>query len=179
MISNSLSGRYAGALFDLAKEAKAVDAVGASLDTLETATAESSDLKALMTSPLVSRADAARAVAALAAAMGLHPLVAQTLGVLARNGRLSQTPAMIRAFRAAVAASKGEVTAEVTAAHALSPKQTEALKAKLTARTGRDIALDIRVVPEILGGLIVKIGSEQIDSSLKTRLEKLGQAMKG
>jgi F-type H+-transporting ATPase subunit delta len=174
-----LAGRYASALFDLARDAKAIDAVAASLKTLETAMAESTDLRALFASPLISRAAAGKAVAALADAMALQPLVARTLGVLAANGRLAQAGALIRDFRAIVAASRGEATAQVTAAHALDPAQQDALRRQLKARTGRDMALEIRIDPAILGGLVVRIGSQQIDSSLKTRLDKLGQAMKG
>ncbi len=105
--------------------------------------------------------------------------MANTLAVMARAGRLRALPALISAFRTRAAASRGEDSAQVTAAHPLSEAQRAALAEKLRARTGRGVALDVRVDPSLLGGLVVRIGSEQIDSSLRTRLQKLEQAMKG
>lgn len=174
-----LAGRYASALFELARERREIDGVAASLAALESALMQTDDLKTLISSPLVDRGSAGAAMRAVAQRLGLNPLVGNTVGVMARAGRLFALPAVIRAFRTMVAASRGQTTAEVTAAHPLNAGQQAQLQQVLKARTGRDMALDIRVNPEILGGLVVKIGSEQIDSSLKTRLERLGQAMKG
>ncbi|MBC7505067.1 MAG: F0F1 ATP synthase subunit delta [Sandarakinorhabdus sp.] len=174
-----LSGRYATALFDLATQAGSLDGVSASLATLKDALAQSDDLKALTSSPMVSRTAAAAGIAGVAASLELDTLTANFLGVLAANRRLSALPAIIRDFNALAAARRGEISARVTAAHPLSADQQKALAAKLKAGLGRDVALDITIDPAILGGLIVRVGSRMIDSSLKTRLDSLGQALKG
>lgn len=174
-----LPGRYAAALFDLAETAKALDATAADLDTLKAALGESADLRQLSRSPAISRADAGKAVAALAAKLGLGDLTTRFLGVLAHNGRLAALPGIIAQFTVMLNAHKGTATAEVVSAHKLTATQMKALQAKLKARTGQAVAIDARVDPSLLGGLIVRIGSEQIDSSIKTRLERLGQHMKG
>lgn len=178
-VALGLSGRYATALFDLAVEAKSLDAVAASLATLKDALAQSADLKTLMTSPMVTRSAAAAGIAGVAASLKLDSLTSNFLGVLAKNRRLAALPAIIRDFSALAAARRGEISAQVTAAHKLSAGQQKALAAKLKAGLGRDVALDITVDPAILGGLIVRVGSRMIDSSLKTRLGALGQALKG
>ena len=178
-VALGLSGRYATALFDLAVEAGSLDAVGASLGILKDALAGSDDLRTLVTSPMVSRKGAAAGVAGVAASLGTDSLTTNFLGVLAGNRRLAALPAIIRDFNALAAARRGEITARVTAAHALSADQQAALSAKLKAGLGRDVALDITVDPAILGGLVVRVGSRMIDSSLKTRLDSLGQALKG
>jgi F-type H+-transporting ATPase subunit delta len=178
-IQASLSGRYAAALFDLAREAKAIDAVEASLGTLDAALTESADLKRLVSSPLVGRDAAANAVRAVAASLKLDPLTTNFLGVLAQNRRLSQASAVIAAFRAMAAAHRGETSAQVTTAHPLTDDQLTALKAKLKTRVGRDVSVATKVDPSILGGLIVKIGSQMIDSSIRTKLNSLALAMKG
>ena len=178
-IQASLSGRYALALFELARDEKQLDQVSASLAALKQAVAENAELRALTTSPLVKREEAGRAVAALAPVMGLDRLTANFLGVLARNGRLFQLSAVIRAFTTLVAAYKGETTAEVTSAHPLDADQVEELKTKLRARFGRDVGVDLKVDPAILGGLIVRAGSTQIDGSIRTKLNTLATAMKG
>jgi F-type H+-transporting ATPase subunit delta len=178
-IVQGLSGRYATALFDLAIDGKVLDKVTASLGTLVTALAESPDLKTLTTSPMISRTAAAAGIAGVATALALDPLTTAFLGVLATNRRLAALPAIIRGVNALAAARRGEITAQVTAAHPLSAAQQKALAAKLKAGLGRDVALDITVDPAILGGLVVRVGSKMIDSSLKTRLDALGQALKG
>ncbi|PZN94706.1 MAG: F0F1 ATP synthase subunit delta [Alphaproteobacteria bacterium] len=174
-----LSGRYATALFDLAIDGKALETVSASLATLKDALGQSDDLKTLTTSPMVSRKAAAAGIAGVAGALGLDKLTASFLGVLAQNRRLASLPNVIRDFQALAAARRGEITARVTAAHPLTAEQQQALSAKLKAGMGRDVALDITVDPAILGGLVVRVGSRMIDSSLKTRLDSLGQALKG
>jgi F-type H+-transporting ATPase subunit delta len=178
-IAQGLSGRYATALFDLAVEHKSPDAVLASLETLSGALGRSDELKSLISSPMVSRGGAAAAVKGLASAMELDSLTSNFLGVLAQNRRLSALPAIIRDVRALAAAQRGEITAQVTSAHALTKAQSTALAKKLKAGLGRDVSLDLTTDPAILGGLIVRIGSRMIDSSLKTRLDSLGQALKG
>ncbi len=174
-----LSGRYATALFDLAIDGKALDSVGTSLATLKDALAASADLETLTTSPMMTRKQTSAGIAAVAGALGLDKLTTSFLGVLAQNRRLATLPHIIRDFQALAAARRGEITARVTAAHPLSAAQQKALTAKLKAGIGRDVALDITIDPAILGGLVVRVGSRMIDSSLKTRLDALGQALKG
>ena len=178
-IQASLSGRYATALFELARDSKTIDAVEASLANVRAALEQSDEFARLVASPLVSRQDAARAVAATATALGVDGTTRNFLGVLAENRRLSQLPAIIRAFRALAANHRGETTAEVTSAHPLSAAQVDALKQQLRIRIGRDVSVDLSVDPALLGGLVVKIGSQMIDSSIKTRLNTLAHAMKG
>ena len=178
-IQASLSGRYATALFELARDAKAIDQVESSLATVSRALAESDDFRALTTSPLVSRGDALKAVAATADVLGLDGTTKNFLGVLAENRRLGQLPAVIRAFRQLAAQHRGETTAEVTSAHPLDAGQVDALKQQLRARIGREVRVELAVDPSLLGGLVVKIGSQMIDSSIKTRLNSLAHAMKG
>lgn len=178
-IQASLGGRYALALFELARENNQLDSVAQSLALLKAALGESQDLRNLTTSPLVSRADAVKAAAGLATALGLDALTAKFLGVLAQAHRLPQLPAAIRAFEALLAQHRGETHAEVISAHPLDADQTAALAQSLKTRIGRDVAVDLKVDPSILGGLIVKIGSQMIDSSIRTRLNTLAQAMKG
>jgi len=178
-IQASLAGRYALALFQLARDGKALDSVATSLGVLKSALAESADLKALTQSPLVGREDAAKAIAAVAKLLKLDELTTRTLGVLAENRRLAQLSNVIRDFNTLLSAHKGETRAEVTSAFALTKTQQTALAKQLKARTGRDMALDLTVDPEIMGGLVVKMGSQMIDSSIRTRLNRLAMAMKG
>ena len=174
-----LPGRYAAALFGLATEQKALDATVEALATVQMALAESADFQALTTAPQIRRSVAAGAIAGIAAELKLPKLASDFLGVVARNGRLKDIPAIIRAFAAMTAAHTGTLTAQVTSAQALTEPQLDVLRTKLKARTGQTTRIDAIVDPAILGGLIVRIGSEQIDSSVRTRLEKLGQHMKG
>ena len=178
-IQASLAGRYATALFQLARDEKQLEAVGASLAALKQALADSEDFRRLTTSPLIARDEAVRAVGATAKAMKLDPITANFLGVLAQNRRLGQLGHVIRAFNMLAAHHRGETTAEVTSAHPLSDDQVGALKANLKTRLGRDVAVDLNVDPAILGGLVVKIGSQMIDGSIRTKLNTLAQAMKG
>ncbi len=178
-VQASLAGRYATALFDLAREAKAIDAVEASLAKVQKALSESSDFASLTTNAAISRDAAQKAVAAIAKALKLDALTAKTLGVLAENRRLAETAGVARAFAALASAHRGEITAEVTSAHALSAAQMKALGAQLKARVGREVAISAKIDPAILGGLTVRIGSTLIDNSIKTRLNTLANAMKG
>ncbi len=178
-IQASLSGRYATALFDLAREGKAIDGVGAGLASLSKALAESDDFKTLTTNPLVSRDAASSGVAAVAKAMKLDKITTNFLGVLAQNRRLAELGSVIAAYEGLASAHRGEATADVTSAHPLDAKQISALKAQLKKKIGRDVAVNLNIDPSILGGLIVKIGSQMIDSSIKTRLNTLAVAMKG
>jgi len=178
-IQASLAGRYAAALFGLARDEQQIDAVTRSLDTLEAATAESTDFKALVSSPLIGRAEAGRAIRALVPALGLDPISAKFLGVLADNGRLGELGAVIKAVRKLAADNRGETTAEVTSAHPLNDQQVARLKSNLKARLGRDVAVEAKVDPELLGGLVVRLGSQMIDASIRTKLNNLAMAMKG
>jgi len=178
-ITAGLSGRYASALFEIARDGRAMDVVGASLATLEQAMAESADLRTLTTSPLIARGAAVRAIMATADDLGLDATVRNFLGLLARNRRLASLPAIIRAYRQMAADQRGETTAEVTSARALSAEQVERLRDTLKLKLRREVALDLRVDPAILGGLVVKVGSRLIDSSIRTKLAAVGAAMKG
>jgi len=178
-ITASLQGRYASALFDLASENGVVTAVESDLDNLGEALKGSDDLAALIRNPKVSREAAARAIDAVAGLLGLSTLTRNFLGVLAGNRRLSALPEIVRAFSTIAAAQRGEVTAEVTSAHKLDDDQLVQLAAKLKAREGKEVKIKASVDPEILGGLVVRIGSRQIDGSIRTRLNSLAQAMKG
>ena len=178
-ITASLQGRYASALFDLASENGVVTAVESDLDNLGEALKGSDDLAALIRNPKVSREAAAKAIDAVAGVLGLSTLTRNFLGVLAGNRRLFALPEIVRAFSAIAAAQRGEVTAEVTSAHALNDDQLAQLSAKLKAREGKEVKIKASVDPDILGGLVVRIGSRQIDGSIRTRLNSLAQAMKG
>jgi F-type H+-transporting ATPase subunit delta len=178
-IRASLAGRYASALFDLAREKKQIDAVGRSLDALAQALHDSKEFAKLIASPLVSRDEAGKALVGLAPQFGLDPISTNFLGVLARNGRKSALGAIVRAFRRLAAEHRGEVIAEVVTARSLNDDQISALRQQLRTRAGRDVTIDTTVDPSILGGIVVKLGSEQIDASIRTKLNRLAAAMKG
>lgn len=178
-ITAGLAGRYASALFDLARESNEIDNVQNSLSALVQAMDESADLKALVSSPVVGRDQAGAAIAAVAQSLGLDSLTTKFLGVLAANRRLADLDGMIDAFRAIVASYRGEVTAQVTSAHPLSADQLADLAANLKNRVGRDVQVATTVDPAILGGLVVQLGSQLIDGSIRTRLNSFAQAMKG
>lgn len=177
--TGGLPGRYASALFELAVESDLLTKVESDLGQLRTALQESHEFARLTTSPVIGRTDAAAALAALADRLGLQDLTRRFLGVLAGNGRLAALPDIIAQFQVLLSAHRGAAIATVVSARPLSDRQTDQLVAKLKARTGRDITLDRRIDPALLGGLVVRIGSEQIDSSIRTRLDRLGQQMKG
>jgi F-type H+-transporting ATPase subunit delta len=178
-IQASLAGRYAKALFELARDENQLETVAASLAALKRALDESEDLRALIASPLISRDEAGQTVAATAAAMKLDSTTSNFLGVLSQNRRLAELGSVIRAFDMMLSAHRGETTAEVTSAHPLTDDQVAALKTNLKNRLGRDVAVDLAVDPAILGGLVVKVGSQMIDGSIRTKLNTLAQAMKG
>jgi F-type H+-transporting ATPase subunit delta len=177
-IKASLAGRYASALFDLASESGTVTAVEQDLSRLEESLAESAELRALIRNPEISRAATGRVLAGMADHLGLSPLTRNFLGVLAENRRSGDLPGIIRAFNAIAAAQRGEVGAEVVSAHALTDEQIATLEHKLRAREGRTVKLKTRVDPELLGGIVVTIGSQRIDGSIRTRLNTLAHTMK-
>lgn len=178
-IRASLAGRYASALFDLARDQRQIESVGNSLEALSQALVDSKDFNELVTSPLVSREEAGKAFAALSSELKLDPITTNFVGVLAKNGRKNQLRAVIRAFRRLAAEHRGETTADVITARPLNDDQLAALKQQLRARAGRDVTIDAQVDPAILGGIIVQLGSQQIDASIRTKLNRLAQAMKG
>ncbi|MDG2002690.1 MAG: F0F1 ATP synthase subunit delta [Novosphingobium sp.] len=178
-ITASLQGRYASALFDLASEGGSISSVESDLEKLGQAIDENEELASLIHNPQVSRDASGAVMNELAGLLNLSGLTQNFLGVLAANRRLARLPEIIRAFSAIAAAARGEVTAEVASAHQLGEDQVEALRQKLEAREGRKVKIGTSVDPDLLGGLVVTIGSKRIDSSIRTRLNSLAQAMKG
>ena len=173
------AGRYATALFELALEEKALDAAKADLEKFDAMVGDSADLNRLVRSPAFSSEEQARALGAILAKAGIKGLAANFLNVITRNRRLFLARDMIRGFKALVAQHRGEVTAQVTVAEKLSDKNLDALKGALkTVTGGKDIDFDVKVDPAIIGGLIVKVGSRMVDSSLRTKLNSIKLAMK-
>ena len=178
-IQASLAGRYATALFGLARDERQIEAVGRSLDALDQALLDSREFAEFIESPLIGRQEAARTLAALGAEFGLDPITTKFVGVLARNGRKRELRAIIRSFKRIAAEHRGETIAGVVTARPLGDDQVAALKAQLRTRAGRDVILEPTVDPNILGGLVVKLGSQRIDASIRTKLNRLAAAMKG
>jgi F-type H+-transporting ATPase subunit delta len=166
-------------LFDLARDQKQIESVGNSLDALNQALVDSKDFAELVVSPLVSRDEAGKAFAAIAPQLNLDAITSNFVGVLARNGRKSQLQPVIRAFRRLTAEHRGETIAEVVTARPLNDDQLSQLRSQLRTRAGRDVNVEATVDPNILGGIVVKLGSQRIDASIRTKLNRLAQAMKG
>ncbi len=177
-LTSTIAGRYATALFDLALEADALDSVEADVEALGQALAESADLSALIASPLYGRESQGRAMSAIASAMGLGSLTANLVGVMAAKRRLFALPGVLEKFKARLAEHRGQATATVTAARPLSDAQIDALKAKLSGALSREVKLDITIDPAILGGLVVKVGSRMVDTSIRSKLNSLQNAMR-
>jgi F-type H+-transporting ATPase subunit delta len=177
-IISGMAGRYANALFELALDNKAVDPVKADLERFDALVAESADLARLVRSPVFSADAQGKALGAVLDKTGIGGLTAQFLKVVASNRRLFAVRDMIRAYRALVARHYGEVTAQVTVAEALSDAHRAAITDALKSVTGKDVDLDVKVDPAIIGGLIVKLGSRMVDSSLRTKLNSIKHAMK-
>ncbi|MCD2179271.1 F0F1 ATP synthase subunit delta [Rhizobium sp. C1] len=179
--SQTVSGvaeRYASSLYELAAEAGSVDQIGAELAGFQTLINESADMKRFIESPVFSAEDQLRAVAAVLEKAGISGLSANFIKVAAANRRLFAIPGMIKSYFQIVARNRGEISADVTSAHALTSAQENELKATLKGVTGKDVAINVTVDPSILGGLIVKVGSRQIDTSLRTKLSTLKLALK-
>jgi F-type H+-transporting ATPase subunit delta len=174
-----LAQRYAAALLELAEDKRALDAVSADLAALGHMIAGSNDLQTLITSPLMERADQARAITAVGKAANFGELTQRFLGLVAANRRLFALPGIIKAFRKMLADKRGEVAAEVTAAHPLTDAQQAAVSEAIKRVVGGKVSIDMKVDPSLLGGLIVRVGSRMIDGSVKTKLQKLQLAMKG
>ena len=177
----SISGvaqRYASALFELARDESALESVEADLAAFRGLLNDSADLRRLVSSPVFSADDQERAVGAVTDKAGITGLVGNLVRLIARNRRLFTLPDIITGFQAMLAGHRGEITADVTSARPLSDAQTSALKAAMKASLGKDVTIDSRVDPTILGGLIVKVGSRMIDSSIKTKLNIMKSRLK-
>ncbi|HEY6258180.1 MAG TPA: F0F1 ATP synthase subunit delta [Xanthobacteraceae bacterium] len=177
-IVSGMAGRYATALFELAREEKAIDAVKADLDRFDGLLAESPDLTRLVRSPVFSAEQQAKALAAVLEAAGIGGLAARFLQVVAANRRLFAVGAIVNDFRKLVAHHRGEVIADVTLAERPSESRLAAITDALRAVTASDVQVDVKVDPSIIGGLIVKLGSRMVDSSLRTKLKSIKHAMK-
>lgn len=174
-----IAGRYAVALFDLAEEGGLLEAAESDLAKVAALLEQSDEFSGLVGSPLLSRAQQAAVLETVADQLELSVLTRKFLGVLAANRRLANLAQTIAAFQKLLAHQRGEVTAEVYSAQPLSDAQSEALKASLKAGVGRDVTFDKHVDESLLGGLVVRIGSRMVDSSLKTKLQNLKVSMKG
>jgi F-type H+-transporting ATPase subunit delta len=177
-IVSGMAGRYANALFDLARETNAVDAVKADLERFDTLIAENPDLNRLVKSPVFSAAEQLQALAAVLERAGIGGLTAKFLKLITANRRLFAVRDMVRAYRKLVAEHNGEATAEITVAEQLKDEHLSALRAALKSVSGKHVDLDIKVDPTIIGGLVVKLGSRMVDTSLRTKLNAIKHAMK-
>ena len=177
-ISAGIAARYAAAIFELAKEENDLGRIEADAGALDAALRESSDFRSLIASPIHTRAEQAAAVAGLAGKMGLAGSMANLLGLMASRRRLFVLPHMLRQLRDLIAQEKGEVTADVTAAKQLTQKQQDKLAETLKASVGKDVKINLAVDESLIGGLVVKVGSRMIDTSISSRLSSLQNAMK-
>ncbi|WP_298858106.1 F0F1 ATP synthase subunit delta [uncultured Sulfitobacter sp.] len=177
-ISTGIAQRYATAVFELAKEAKKVKAVETDLTSLHEAMSTSEDFRALIHSPIYSRDEQAVAIAALAKKMKLSPMMANTVALMAQKRRLFVLPQLVQTLRDIIAEDKGEVTADVTSAKALTKTQADKLAASLKKTTGKTVTLHQSVDETLIGGLIVKVGSKMIDTSIRSKLNSLQNVMK-
>ena len=177
-ISTSIASRYASAVFDLAKDGKAIAALESDIDSIDAALAGSAELNALINSPLYSREEQATAISAIAAKMGLSEIFANTLSLLAQKRRLFVLPHLLSSLRALLAEEKGEVTAEVISAKALTKTQSDKLAKTLSAKIGKDVKINATVDDALIGGLVVKVGSKMIDTSIASKLSALQNTMK-
>ena len=175
----SMAGRYAAALFELAKEQKQLDQVERDVRTFQSLLEGSADLARLVRSPVISAEAQARALEAVLARAGISGFTGNFLKLIVRNRRLFAVGDMLKAFQSLLARERGEISADVASAHALSGEQMQVLADSLKASIGRNVQIRTRVDPNLLGGLIVKVGSKMIDSSLRTKLNNLKVAMKG
>lgn len=175
---SGVAGRYATALFELGLEEKALEKIETDLNTFGEALDASEDLARLVNSPMFSSEEQGRALEAVLDEVKIDGLTKNFLLLVSKNRRLFAVPGMIGAFRALLADHRGEISATVASATALNDTQVTALKQALKAALGKDVMLDQRVDPSLLGGLTVKVGSRMIDTSLQTKLTRLKHAMK-
>jgi|10_taG_2_1085330.scaffolds.fasta_scaffold47604_2 F-type H+-transporting ATPase subunit delta len=176
---SGIAGRYATALFDLAVSAKELDAVASDLATINSMMEENKDLARLVKSPIISRADQARAMGAVLEKLGVGDLVRRFVGTVAQNRRLFALAGMIGAYNQLLAAERGEVVARVSSAKKLSESQLNAVSAALKSAIGSDVSLESDVDESLIGGLVIKVGSRMVDNSIRTKLQNLKFAMKG
>jgi F-type H+-transporting ATPase subunit delta len=177
-ISSGIAARYASAVFELAKDASDLKTLESNVQDLDTVLADSSDIRDLINSPVVSREDQANAIAAVAKKMKLMPIVSNTLALMASKRRLFVLPALVAQLRALIAEEKGEMTAEVISAKAMTKTQTDKLAKAIKARIGKDVKIDATVDEELIGGLVIKVGSQMIDTSIRSKLNSLSNVMK-
>ena len=178
-VVGGLAARYASALYDLADESGALDLVASDLQGLQAVIDENGDFTRFIKSPVLSREDQTKGIAAISAKAGLSDITAKFLGLIANNRRLFALPDMIRAYQSILAARRGLVTAEVTSATELSDGQSQSLADALKSAIGTSVAVSTKVDPTILGGLSMRVGSRMVDSSLKSKLQRLKLSMKG
>ncbi|MFD3189979.1 F0F1 ATP synthase subunit delta [Sedimentitalea sp. HM32M-2] len=177
-ISAGIAARYAKAIFEIAQENKNLDGLETSINDLATALADSEDLRSLIHSPVISRSAQEKAISAVAKKMDLAPVLTQSLGLMAQKRRLFVLPQLISALRTQLAEQRGEVTADVISAKALTKAQSEKLASTLKARVGKTVTINATVDESLIGGLVVKVGSKMIDTSIRSRLNSLQNAMK-
>jgi F-type H+-transporting ATPase subunit delta len=177
-IVSGMAGRYATALFDLARETNTIDAVKADLDRFDALMTESPDLTRLVRSPAFSAEEQLAALTAVLDKAAIGGVAAKFLKLVTKNRRLFAARDMVRGFRELVAEHKGEATAAITVAEPLKDEHMAALRAALKSVTGKDVDLDVKVDPAVLGGLVVKLGSRMVDTSLRTKLNSIKHAMK-
>lgn len=177
-ISTGIAARYATALFELSKDEKTIPALESDVDVLGAALADSADFRDLIASPIYSREEQSRAVAAVAAKAGLTKSMANTLALMSAKRRLFVLPQLVSELRARIAEAKGEVTAEVVAAKALTKAQEDKLAKTLKERVGKDVKVIMSVDESLIGGLVVKVGSKMIDTSIRAKLASLQNRMK-
>jgi F-type H+-transporting ATPase subunit delta len=175
---SSAAGRYATALFELASESDALAQTEMDMTAMGQALGESGDLRTLISTPIYTRDDQGRAMTSVAEAMDLSALVRNVVGLMAGKGRLFMLGEVVDIFAKLMAEHRGEVTAEVTAARALSKAQQAGLIKTLKAASGREVKLNLTVDEEIIGGLVVKVGSKMIDTSIRSKLASLQNAMR-
>lgn len=172
------SGRYASAIFDLAKDSGSLDSVSSEFETLRVLLEDNADLSGVITSPAVTRDEQSAVMSSVTEKMGLSELTRNFIGLMAKKGRLALLPDAMTGFSALLADHRGEETAYVTSAKPLTDMQRDALAQNLKSSFGKDVKIDASVDESLLGGLVVKVGSKMVDASLKSKLERLELAMK-
>ena len=176
--AGGLAGRYAAALFELAEESRELDVVEGDLNHLATLLAEAEDLNRLVRSPVISRTDQGRSMDVILERAGASDLTRRFIGLLSQKRRLFALSTIVRAFRAKLAAHRGEVTAEMVSAQPLKATQLEAITKAIKDSVGRDVSVDVKVDDDLIGGLVVRVGSRMMDGSIRTKLQNLQLAMK-
>ena len=177
-VSTGIAARYATAIFELAKDGKSLDALEGDVTALDETMRSSAEFRDLISSPIYTRSEQGGAVTAIAKKMGLSDTVTNTLGLMASKRRLFVLPQLVASLRSLIADEKGEITADVTAATELTADQQKKLAATLKERVGRDVKINLAVDESLIGGLVVKVGSKMIDTSVRSKLNALQNTMK-